>query len=308
MALFLMILIIVALPWYLCYKSEKKKKEEMERIDNQRREREKQLEKIRKEQAEREEAERKAREEHDKALAEKKSAYNTMVSAITSAPVVIATEKAKKSAISFLNSLSYTTLTARSNIEKLSNYVVIDTETTGLKCTSDEIIEVAAIRFRGFEPVEKFVTLLAPNKPIPEHITAINHITNDMVFGKPCFQQIAASLVEFIGSDNIVGHNLPFDLKFIVHYGANVTETKRKYYDTLAIAQKTIKKVKMKWDREFQEYVEDFESDGVSDHKLDTLCAYLGIPQQETHRAESDALATGLLFQCLIDMRVDKNR
>lgn len=189
-------------------------------------------------------------------------------------------------------------------MERLSNYVVIDTETTGLRCTSDEILEVAAIRFRGFEPVEKFVTLLAPSKPIPEQITEINHITDEMVAGKPCFQQVAASLIDFIGDDDIVGHNLPFDLKFIVHYGANVTEKQRKYYDTLAIAEKTIKKARMKWDKEFQEYVEDFNSTGISNYQLKTLCFYLGLPYENAHRAEGDALATGLLFQSLIDMRV----
>lgn len=254
-----------------------------------------------------EEAEQRRQEEaaaRAKARAERDAAYNAMIAAIRPVTVTVTEEKAKKIAISFLNTLTYSTITARSNLEQLSNYVVIDTETTGLKCTSDEIIEVAAIRFRGFEPVEKFVTLLAPSKPIPAEITKINHITDEMVAGKPCFQQVAASLIEFIGNDNIVGHNLPFDLKFIVHYGANVTEKKRKYYDTLAIAQKTIKKARMRWDKEYQEYIEDFDSTGISDYQLRTLCVYLGLPYQNAHRAEADALAAGLLFQSLIDKRV----
>ncbi len=285
---------------------ERLKQEREAQLERMRKEEEIRLEKLRKEKIEREEAEKRVREEQARARAERDAIYNAMVAAIRPVPVVAAEEKAKKMTISFLNSLTYSTLTVRSNMEQLSNYVVIDTETTGLKCTSDEIIEVAAIRFRGFEPVEKFVTLSAPSKPIPEQITEINHITDEMVAGKPCFQQIAASLVEFIGEDNIVGHNLPFDLKFIVHYGANVTERKRKYYDTLAIAQKTIKKVRMKWDKEYEEYVEDFNSTGISDYKLKTLCFYLGLPYQGAHRAEADALATGLLFQSLIDMRVTK--
>lgn len=257
----------------------KKVREEEEKRKAERAEREREQEKIR---AERE-------KEQEKIRAERNTAYQAMVNAIQTVPVSVSEEKAKKVAISFLNSLTYSTITVRSNLEQLSNYVVIDTETTGLKCISDEIIEIAAIRFREFEPVEKFVTLLAPKKPIPERITDINHITNDMVSGKPCFQEIAASLIDFIGYDNIVGHNLPFDLKFIVHYGANVTEKKRKYYDTLDIAKKTIRK-----------------SDGIMNFQLKTLCIWYGIPYQESHRAEADALATGLLYQCLIDARTNK--
>ncbi|MBD5162955.1 MAG: 3'-5' exonuclease [Oscillibacter sp.] len=185
----------------------------------------------------------------------------------------------------------------------IPNFVVQDTETTGLKCSSDEIIDIAAIRFRNFQPVDKFSMLLAPKKSIPERITAINHITDEMVAGCPCFQQVALSLVEFIGDDNIVGHNLPFDLKFIVHYGADVTTKKRKYYDTLALAQKTVKKVKMKWDKELEVYMEDDESEGISNYKLETLCSYFDIINRNAHRAEGDALATGMLFHKLAEIR-----
>lgn len=251
----------------------------------------------------REEELQKIREEQDRKIAEKDVAYDKMLTSIQSYPISVSNEKAQKIAISFINNLTYSTITAKSNMETLGNFVVIDTETTGLKITSDAIIEIAAIRFRNFQPVERFVSLLAPSKPIPEQITKINHITDEMVAGKPYFQQIAASLVEFIGDDNIVGHNLPFDLKFIVHYGADVTTKKRKYYDTLTIAQKTIKKVRMRWDKEYDEYVEDFNSTGISDYKLKTLCFYLGITYRDAHRAENDALATGFVFHKLATIR-----
>ena len=184
---------------------------------------------------------KKQKEEQDRLIAEKNAIYDRTVLSIREYPITISDEKAKKIAISFLNSLTYSTITIRSDIEKLGDFVVVDTETTGLRVVSDEIIEVAAIRFRNFQPVEKFTSLLSPSRPIPEQITEINHITDEMVNGKPCFQQVAASLVEFIGDDNIVGHNLPFDLKFIVHYGANVTTKKRKYFDTLDLAKKTLR-------------------------------------------------------------------
>jgi len=245
-----------------------------------------------------------AEEESRKKREEKFAAYDKMVSAIQEYPAVISDTKASKKAISFINNLTFSSITKRTDMSKLGDFVALDTETTGLKCVSDEIIDIAAIRFRNFQPVAKFSMLLASGKPIPPDVSSVNHITDEMVAGCPCFQQVAASLVEFIGDDNIVGHNLPFDLKFIVHYGADVTVRSRKYYDTLAISQKTVKRAKQKWDKELEEYVEDEDSDGISNYKLETLCSYFGILNMSAHRAEGDALATGMLFHKLAEIRI----
>lgn len=230
--------------------------------------------------------------------------FKNAILEIQDAEIVVTDEPAKKQTISHLGDLTYSNITKKTPRDKLGDFVVIDTETTGLKPTSAEIIDIAAIRFRGFKPVSKFSTLLAPQKPIPVEATKINGITNEMVAGKPCFQQIAASLVEFIGNDNIVGHNLPFDLSFIVRYGADVTAEKRKYYDTLAIARRTIKKAGEKWDADLEEYVSDLDSDGIENYKLETLCSWYGIQNSNSHRAEGDALATGQLLKKLADDRV----
>lgn len=219
------------------------------------------------------------------------------------AQIEVSDTLAKKVAISKLNEITYSNITKKTPRDKLGDFVVIDTETTGLKPSSAEIIDIAAIRFRGFKPVSKFSTLLAPQKQIPPEATKINGITNEMVAGKPCFQQVAASLVDFIGKDNIVGHNLPFDLSFIVKYGADVTLEKRKYYDTLAIARRTVKKAKEKWDKDLEEYVTDLDSDGIENYKLGTLCSWYGIQNTNSHRAEGDALATGQLLKKLADDR-----
>lgn len=229
--------------------------------------------------------------------------FKNAIFEIQDSEIVVAAELAKKQTISHLGDLTYSNITKKTPRDKLGDFVVIDTETTGLKPSSAEIIDIAAIRFRGFKPVSKFSTLLAPQKPIPVEATKINGITNEMVAGKPCFQQIAASLVEFIGKDNIVGHNLPFDLSFIMRYGADVTAEKRKYYDTLSIARRTIKKAKKKWDEDFEEYVTDLDSDGIENYKLETLCNWYGIKNSNSHRAESDALATGQLLKKLADDR-----
>ena len=252
---------------------------------------------------EKERREREAREkEREDALQRKYQQYDEMLSNITTCELIIADEPAKIIFAKDQKEIAYSSITKKTPREKLGNFVVIDTETTGLKLTC-EIIDIAAIRFRNYKPVEKVSMLLSSKRPIPAEATAINGITNEMVSGQPCFQEIAKSLVDFIGKDNIVGHNLPFDLSFIIRYGADVTQDKRKYYDTLEIARKTIKKAKQKWDKEFEFYYVDLDEDGVENYKLETLCDWYGIINTQSHRAENDALATGFLLQKLAEDR-----
>lgn len=184
--------------------------------------------------------------------------------------------------------ISYSTITKRTPRDKLGNFVVIDTETTGLSIRAS-IVEIAAIRFRGFRPVEKFTTLCHPKGKISEDASKINGITEEMVAGKPPFSCIAAGLQAFIGKDDIVGHNLPFDMKFITKYGVDTTLSKRKYYDTLEIAKHTLKK----WREGSEAYYDVF------DYKLSTLCDYYHIPFFGAHRALADCYATGMLLERL---------
>lgn len=238
---------------------------------------------------------------------EKVARHQAMLDTIRCCEIIPTEKMAPKLNISVLENVKYSTVTKKTPLEGIGDFVSIDTETTGLQASSCEIVEVAAVRFRDFVPVEKFSTLLSTKKPIPAEATKVNGITDDMVAGHPHFRQIAAQLQEFIGSDNLVGHNLEFDLKFLAKNGVDVAAQKRKYFDTLAIAQKTLRKVKMKWDKELQFYTENYDSDyDVYDYKLKSLCFYYGIVHMDAHRAEGDAIAAGMVFQRLIDTRLNK--
>ena len=184
----------------------------------------------------------------------------------------------------------------------------MDIETTGLSSTKDKIIEIAAIRFEDWVPVEKLHTLLNPEKHIPEEATAVNNISDDMVANSPRFSQIIESLDSFIGKASLVGHNLPFDLKFLYRYGYDFTTVKRHYYDTCEISKKTLKTPKKKWDKDLGEYVINYNYDyDIENYKLTTLCDYYHIRDNLfAHRAMSDALATGILFQKLAQDKIER--
>ena len=199
---------------------------------------------------------------------------------------------------------TFSSITKKTNLKKLFPLVVVDTETTGLSPDNDEIIEVSAIKYNnGFVPSSCFTTLTKPSGHIPEQATAINHITDDMVADCRSFLEVAPSLSEYIAGCNVCGHNLAFDLKFLFCGGAELPQGV-KYYDTLALARRTLtKRGEKKYDPESGKY-EDVADYDVENHKLTTLCDYYDIQRSDAHRSLSDCLATGKLLKCLIDDKI----
>lgn len=167
------------------------------------------------------------------------------------------------------------------NPTKISDFVVIDLETTGLHARNCEIVELGAVRFDDFQPVEYFETFVKPKKPIPEETTKINGITNDMLETAPSISSVLPAFVSFIGNHPIVGHNLPFDLKFLFANGLDLVSQKRTLYDTLELSKKAFKK----------EY----------SYALQDICKECGIFAPISHRAVADCFLSGALFVAIID-------
>lgn len=236
------------------------------------------------------------------------ASFQKTIEAIPSVEIMLSETVYAKKPVSELEELvKYSNITSKTSFDRIGSFVVVDTETTGLSSTRDNIIELAAIKFEDWIPIAKFHTLINPKKHIPDDASAVNGITDEMVAEAPTFSQIIESLIDFVGKFSLVGHNLPFDLKFLYRYGYDFTTEKRRYFDTCEIAKKTLKKPKMKWDKEYGEYVinDNYDYD-VEDYKLTTLCDYYGIRDNTfAHRALSDALATGLLFKKLAQDKID---
>ena len=173
-----------------------------------------------------------AAKDREKKRQERDAYVKKLIDELPIFPVSISNKPCPVNRVSGVNEITFSNVTRATNPDTLSNYVVFDVETTGLNASSCEIVEIAAIRFREWEPVEKFYSLCKPKKGIPDEVVKIHGITEDMVENAPLFGQIATSFQTFIGSDNLVAHNLEFDLKFIYRYGVNILAQKRKYYDT----------------------------------------------------------------------------
>lgn len=97
--------------------------------------------------------------------------------------------------------------------------IVLDLETTGLDPATGEIIEIGMVPFtyspldgRIFEVKEAFSRLRQPSAPIPEEITKLTGITDEMVAGQTIDPAEVATFVA--PADLIVAHNAAFDRKF----------------------------------------------------------------------------------------------
>jgi DNA polymerase-3 subunit epsilon/ATP-dependent DNA helicase DinG len=155
-------------------------------------------------------------------------------------------------------------------------YVALDLETTGLSPERDAILEVGAVKYVDGAPVETFDTLLNPGRPIPYEVTLITGISNEMVIGKPPFEQVAPALRRFVGPAPIVGQNIAFDLGFLRRHGLFVENPT---YDTWELASVL--------------------APGLPSYSLGSLALHFGIPSPNGHRALNDAEVTAQLFEIL---------
>ena len=102
----------------------------------------------------------------------------------------------------------------------LASAVVVDTETTGTRRESDQIIELGLTRFDYAEETGAiyrvsgvYSGLEDPGRPIPPESTAIHGITDAMVAGKHIDEARVLELTA--GAKLIVAHNAAFDRPFL---------------------------------------------------------------------------------------------
>ena len=89
------------------------------------------------------------------------------------------------------------------------------------------IIEIGAYRVRDGRVADEFQTLINPEMPIPEFITRLTGISNEMVANAPVFSDVVHDLLSFIGDSILVAHNSGFDMGFLNYEIGRVFEEYR---------------------------------------------------------------------------------
>jgi DNA polymerase-3 subunit alpha (Gram-positive type) len=165
---------------------------------------------------------------------------------------------------------------------RLSSFVVFDTETTGLYPGYDQIVEIAASRFNNGETIDKFQTLVNPEREIPPEITAIHGITNEMVADAPSGREATELFIEFIGDDPLIAHNAPFDERFVSFncHKNDIPAPENPIYDTLQLTRRLFPELR--------------------GYGLAFLTEVFGIPHETKHRGMPDVFGTrGVFMECI---------
>lgn len=164
----------------------------------------------------------------------------------------------------------------------ITNYTVIDVETTGLDPLTDDIIEIAALRVVGGVPLREFSQLISIDRPLPPDIVRLTGITvTDLQKNGRPLGQVMDELLEFIDDAPLVSHNAVFDQRFLTAAckKTDMPILNNRFIDTLTLARRKIT--------------------GVPNYKLATLAAHLGITVQHPHRAQADCHVTQRIFTIL---------
>lgn len=94
-------------------------------------------------------------------------------------------------------------------------YIALDLETTGIDPKKDKILEIGAARVRDGEVLESYLTFVDHGIRIPEFITGLTGITDEMVAGAPRLREAVEGFLDFSGGTPILGHNIRFDFSFM---------------------------------------------------------------------------------------------
>lgn len=101
-----------------------------------------------------------------------------------------------------------------SRIFNRGNIAVIDVETTGTDPEKDSVVEVAVTKVLPGGELRTWSALVKPKTSIPPEISAIHHITDEMVENAPSMADIWPDLLAEIGDATPVAHNARFDAAF----------------------------------------------------------------------------------------------
>ena len=150
-------------------------------------------------------------------------------------------------------------------------------ETTGLNTYRDRITEIGAVRIENGREVGDFSMLIDPGVPVPEEVTRLTGITNQMLMGQPKIGEAIVKFAEFCTGAVLVAHNASFDTMFIGRAFRDAgLPFDHPVIDTLPLCRNFYTTMKT--------------------HKLGQICKELGISLTNAHRAVHDARATSLVL------------
>lgn len=161
-------------------------------------------------------------------------------------------------------------------------FIIFDIETTGLSAASCGITQIGAVLYKNGEVTEEFETYVNPAMPIPQNITELTGITDDMVKDAPSEKEAVAAFLEFAAGRMLVAHNASFDTGFIRKVAnRDGLEFDNPYLDTVSLSR--------------------YLNPELTRHRLDTLAEYFKLGSFDHHRATDDTKMLAAIFGCMAE-------
>ena len=157
-------------------------------------------------------------------------------------------------------------------------YVVVDIETTGGNNSYNRITEIGMVKLVAGEEIAQYQTLINPMRRIPNNITRLTGISDEMVASAPVFADVAEDINAFTEDAVFVAHNVNFDYGFIKQEFARLEHSYRR--------------PKMCTVREMRRTYP-----GLTSYSLANLTQHFDIKMERHHRALSDAKAAAELLK-----------
>ncbi len=174
-------------------------------------------------------------------------------------------------------------------------FVVFDTELTGLNKHQDEIVSIGAVRIRNLriELGELFDEFVQPERTDHTDATLIHRITPEQLKQAKPLEEVMPDFIDFIGDSILVGHYVGLDMDFLDGatqklYGGKVANPA---VDTMVMAIQYKKAI-------LEEFHEDESM--ASSYNLHDLSKEFGLPEYSVHNSFEDALQAAYLFLFLV--------
>lgn len=167
------------------------------------------------------------------------------------------------------------------------DYTILDLEATGLSTRTNEIIEVAALKIRDNKIVDTYQSYVKPNQKIPPEIVELTGIDDKTVEHARRIQVVLDEVLDFIGNDPLMGHNICFDICFLNSIDPTKQIKNEEFYDTCMLAQVVLKDQKH--------------------YRLIDLAHQFDIDSSNAHSALKDCYMTYGVYMSLIDYLKKQN-
>ena len=160
--------------------------------------------------------------------------------------------------------------------------VVFDLETTGLSPLASKIIEIGAVKIKAGRIIDRMDIFVDPECPIPEEITRLTSITDEMVAGAPKEREAVRQFLDFADGKMLIAHNASFDVGFVrVAAERQGFEFENAYLDTVGLSR--------------------YVNPELKNHKLNIIAEHYKLGGFHHHRASDDAQMLAEIFFVMLD-------